>query len=119
MDKKRFIPTEQGMLTVEELSKFFTSIMNVEYTSKMEHDLDIIAEGKMTRIEVLNEFYKDFIVQYQKAQNEMTKIKAKETDKICPICGSKLVIRKSKYGEFLGCSSFPKCKYKEPIQGKM
>lgn len=119
MDKKRFIPTEQGMLTVEELSKFFTSIMNVEYTSKMEHDLDIIAEGKMTRIEVLNEFYKDFIVQYQKAQNEMTKIKAKETDKICPICGSKLVIRKSKYGEFLGCSSYPKCKYKEPIQGKM
>lgn len=116
VEERKFIPTEQGRLTAKELSKFFVNIMDVEYTSKLETRLDQIADGKVSGPELLKGFYDNFVPQLEKATKEMERVKPTQSDKLCPLCGNPLVIRKSRYGEFLGCSTFPKCKYVEPLE---
>ena len=109
--EKRFKPTDQGKLTSEQLDLFFHKIINVEYTSKMETVLDEIAEGKKNGGVLIDQFYKSFIPLVTHAQTHMKKIGPKLTDELCPKCGKPLVVRTSKYGEFIACSGFPKCKY--------
>jgi DNA topoisomerase I len=109
--EKRFKPTEQGRLTSEQLDLFFQEIINVGYTEKMEKDLDHIALGKEDRVKLIDDFYKRFTPMVENAQEKMVKIQPKMTDELCPKCGKPLVVRKSKYGEFIACSGFPKCKY--------
>ncbi|TNF06626.1 MAG: type I DNA topoisomerase [Bacillota bacterium] len=109
--EKRFVPTKQGRLTAEQLELFFSKIIDVEYTSKMEHVLDEIADGKQQGIHLVSRFYNSFVPMVETAQKEMKKIGPKQTGEICPLCGKPLVIRTSKYGEFTACSGFPSCKY--------
>jgi len=109
--EKRFKPTPQGMLTTEQLDLFFSKIINVEYTSKMETVLDEIADGKQVGTHLVSKFYHSFTPLVEKAQTEMKKIGPKMTDELCPLCGKPLVIRTSRYGEFTACSGFPACKY--------
>ena len=77
----------------------------------MESDLDKIAEGKINWVKTLDDFYKEFEPSVQEAFDAMPKKEAEKTGEDCPECGSPLVIRKGKYGEFTACSNFPKCKY--------
>ncbi|MDD4194317.1 MAG: type I DNA topoisomerase [Acholeplasmataceae bacterium] len=109
--EKRFKPTDQGKLTSEQLDLFFHKIINVEYTSKMETILDEIAEGKKNGGVLIDQFYKSFVPLVTHAHTHMKKIGPKLTDELCPKCGKPLVVRTSKYGEFIACSGFPKCKY--------
>ncbi|HHX76131.1 MAG TPA: type I DNA topoisomerase, partial [Acholeplasmataceae bacterium] len=109
VENRRFKPTEQGKLTVDTLNQYFTQIMDTNYTSNMEKELDQIADGKVDHIALLRDFYDRFIPLLEMADEKMEKIKPVVTDKICPNCGGNLVIRKSKYGEFYGCSNYPKC----------
>ena len=109
--EKKFQPTEIGMVTTDKLQEGFSDFINVEYTAQMEHDLDEIAEGKENSLEVLETFYDKFEPTVQKAFGEMEKVPPKETGEVCPECGSPLVIRKGKYGEFTACSNYPECKY--------
>jgi DNA topoisomerase-1 len=109
--EKRFKPTPQGMLTTEQLDLFFSKIINVDYTSKMETVLDEIADGKQVGTHLVSKFYHSFTPLVEKAQTEMKKIGPKMTDELCPLCGKPLVIRTSRYGEFTACSGFPSCKY--------
>ncbi len=111
MVEKKFKPTEIGFTTNDKLQEFFSDIINVEYTSKMENDLDEIAEGKEEEVDVLTKFYEDFAPRVKNAFDNMEKTPAKETGEMCPECGSPLVIRKGKYGEFVACSNYPTCKY--------
>ena len=111
MVEKKFKPTEIGFTTNDKLQEFFSDIINVEYTSKMENDLDEIAEGKEQKVDVLTKFYEDFAPRVKNAFDNMEKTPAKETGEMCPECGSPLVIRKGKYGEFVACSNYPTCKY--------
>jgi DNA topoisomerase-1 len=111
LEQKRFVPTEQGRLTSKELDAFFHKIINVDYTSKMEKKLDGIAEASESGVEIVSDFYNSFIPMIDYAQEHMKKVEPKMTDEICPKCGKPLVIRKSKYGEFIACSGFPKCRY--------
>ncbi|WP_441361760.1 type I DNA topoisomerase [Acholeplasma laidlawii] len=115
VDEKRFMPTDQGKLTVDTLNQYFNKIMKIDYTSNMESELDLIAEGKVDHIQLLKEFYNKFMPILEAAQQNMEKIKPVVTDKICPLCGGNLVIRKSRYGEFYGCSNFPRCKHIEQM----
>ncbi len=108
---KRFVPTKQGRLTSEQLDLFFNKIINVEYTSKMEHVLDEIAEGKQHGRHLVSKFYHSFVPLVEVAQKDMKKIAPTQTGEMCPLCGKPLVLRTSKYGEFTACSGFPKCKY--------
>jgi len=108
---KKFEPTEIGFETNDKLQEFFSDIVNVEYTANMETDLDKIAGDEVDNIKVLREFYDHFAPLVNKAFKEMEKKEAETTGEACPECGSDLVIRNGKYGEFVACSNFPKCRY--------
>jgi DNA topoisomerase-1 len=111
LESKRFVPTKQGILTSEQLDLFFDKIINVEYTNRMEKALDDISESKKSGVKIVRDFYESFIPMIDNAQENMVKIQPRMTDEICPKCGKPLVVRTSRYGEFLACSGFPKCKY--------
>lgn len=111
LKEKNFYPTQTGVLTNDKLQEFFDSIINVEYTAKMEKELDEIAEGKDTYENALQTFDVQFEPLLQKAYEGMEKIEAKKTGEICPECGHDLVERKGRYGTFVACSNYPECKY--------
>ena len=110
-EKGVLIPTEQGILTSNVLNKYFKDLMNTEYTAEMETSLDKISEGTLSELEVIKEFYYPFIEHFEEVKNVMYKEPLKTTGEKCPICGSDLVIRNGKHGEFIGCSNYPACHY--------
>ena len=109
--EKKFYPTEVGIETTDKLQEFFSNIINVEYTANMENELDLIADDKIDNVKVLKEFYNDFEPLVEKAFTDMEKKAPTPTGEKCPECGSELVIRKGRYGEFTACSNYPECKY--------
>ncbi len=115
-EKKRFQPTEIGILVNNLLSKHFSEIVDIKFTSQMEESLDKIAKGEENWLKVLDNFYKPFEKNLKEKEKEIVKKDTtEETNEICPECGSPLLIRWSRYGKFYGCSNFPKCKYKRPL----
>ena len=111
VEDKHFIPTDIGIETTDKLQEGFSDIINVKYTANMETELDEIAEAKLDNIKVLREFYNKFEPLVEDAFKHMEKKAAEETGETCPNCGSPLVIRKGRYGEFVACSNYPECKY--------
>ena len=118
--EKKFKPTEIGIETTDKLQEFFSDLINVEYTSNMENELDEIADGKLVWNKVLEDFYKLFEPRVKNAFDDMEKKAPVETGEMCPECGNPLVIRKGRYGEFTACSNYPECKYikKEEVEVK-
>ena len=103
---------KRGKLTLEQLEEYFPKYMDASYTAGMEDALDNIADGKTDRLELLTSFWSEFQKYYASAEEKMEKIQPKVVEgRVCPECGSPLVYRKGKYGEFIGCSNYPKCKY--------
>ncbi len=111
IEKKTFVPTNQGKLTMAKLEEYFSSVINVKYTAEMEHALDEISEGNIKWASEVEKFYKDYKPVFDKAEASMERMYPIETDELCPECGSKLLIRNGRFGEFLACSGFPKCHY--------
>ncbi len=111
IEEKKFVPTEQGKLTIEKLDAFFSDIINVSYTAEMENVLDEIAHDQANQTKVISDFYYSFIPMVEKANQEMEKMAPETTGETCPKCGSPMVIRQSRYGQFEACSGFPECKY--------
>jgi len=108
---KTLKPTELGIITNGLLVKHFPIILDVAFTAKMEDELDEISEGKMQWIDTLREFYTPFKESLAKAEVDMKKVKLEEkTEEKCEKCGSFMVVRQSRYGAFLACSGFPKCR---------
>lgn len=105
-------PTEIALKINELLEKYFDDIINVKFTAQMEDSLDEITQKDILWQDVIKDFYKDFEVKLKQADNDYTKFKLppKETDEVCEKCGSKMVIRVGRYGEFLACSNYPECK---------
>jgi DNA topoisomerase-1 len=111
-EKKRFYPTAVGILVNDLLVKHFPEIVDINFTAKMEDNLDKIANGEKDWVEALREFYEPFNENLNKKYKEIRGAGILEkTEKKCPKCGSQLFIRVSKYGRFLACSNYPKCKY--------
>ncbi|EGK8084721.1 type I DNA topoisomerase [Campylobacter lari] len=117
IDKKQIIPNEIAFVVTEVLEQNFSDIVDSDFTSKMEDTLDVIAEGKMDWQEVLREFYFPFM---RKIDEGKKNIKSQKTftklDETCPDCGGELAIRKGRYGEFIACLNFPKCKYSRNLK---
>lgn len=111
MEKKAFIPTDQGILTSNKLEEYFSKIINIKYTADLEEALDKISEGKIIWYEELEDFYKDFRPLLDFADENMERMYPIMTDEICPECGHQLLIRNGRFGEFIACSNFPKCHY--------
>lgn len=108
---KKFIPTEIGREITEKLQQHFDYLINVKYTANMEEKLDEIAKGDLDMYVLLNDFYSKFSETYQDAYSNMEKKEAEKTGEDCPLCGSPLVYRNSRYGKFVACSNYPTCKY--------
>ena len=109
--EKKFHPTEIGIETTDKLQEYFKDIINVDYTREMEDDLDKIADGNLNWNNLLDRFYKEFEPKVKEAFSNMEKKPAEETGEVCPNCSNPLVIKRSKYGEFIACSNYPECKY--------
>lgn len=116
-EKKQLIPNEIAFSITAMLENHFSDIVDSEFTSKMEEKLDDIAENKANWQEVLNKFYEPFM---QKISSGKTDIKSQKIatpiGEKCPDCGLELVKRKGKFGEFIACSGYPKCKYSRNLQ---
>ncbi|MCU0640891.1 MAG: type I DNA topoisomerase [Candidatus Margulisbacteria bacterium] len=109
---KALKPTEIGVTTNGLLVKHFPLIMDIKFTARMEDRLDEVAEGQLAWVEALKEFYGPFKEALAEADVKMEKVKTEiMTDEICPTCGSKLVIREGRFGRFIACSTYPKCKF--------
>ncbi len=122
--KKVIVPTDQGELTVDKLKEFFPELMDISYTANMETELDKVADGEVTELTTLQNFYKDFESRFSNAEAKMEKIPDRKAGRKCPECGADLVYRKGRYGEFVACSAFPKCHYVEKsapeyVEGKV
>ena len=118
VEDKKFIPTNIGINTNNILQLSVPGIINVEYTASMETELDEIADEKIDNIKLLRDFYNEFEPLVEDAIRNMEKMEAEQTGESCPNCGSPLVIRNGKFGEFIACSNYPECKYikKEEVE---
>ena len=108
---KVLVPTKQGILTSDKLEEYFSSVINVKYTANMEEILDEISLGKAVWYKEIEKFYHDYMPLVENADSKMDKIYPILLDEVCPKCGSKLVMRNGRFGEFAACSAFPKCRY--------
>jgi len=118
IEKKQLIPTEVAFTVIELLEEHFSNIVDAGFTSSMEEKLDEIAEGNEDWQKVLWDFYDPFIKEVEKGKKNIKSQKvAIPTGENCPKCGSELLKRKGRYGEFIACSGFPKCKYTQNIGG--
>lgn len=112
--EKKLNPTEVGITTTDKLQEFFSDLINVKYTAKMEEDLDKVAEGKKVWYKILESFYKEFEPEVENAFDKMEKREDEETGEVCPNCGKPMVIKNGRYGKFEACSGYPECKYIKP-----
>jgi len=119
LKERKFYITELGKEVVEILSKYFTEIIDKSYTAKIEKLLDKIAQGKENWVKIVNIFYEPLTKEIEKASQE---IKPKKNEilvsKKCELCGGSLVVRRSRFGKFLSCENFPKCRYKAKYDEK-
>lgn len=116
--EKKLNPTEVGITTTDKLQEFFSDLINVKYTAKMEEDLDKVAEGKKVWYKILESFYKEFEPEVENAFDKMEKKEDEETGEVCPKCGKPMVIKNGRYGKFEACSGYPECKYIKPKEKK-
>lgn len=114
IEDKKLNPTDIGIVTNDKLQEFFSNLINVKYTAKMEEDLDKIAEGKKVWYKILDSFYKDFEPEVENAFDKMEKKEDEKTGEVCPNCGKEMVIKFGKFGKFEACSGYPDCKYIKP-----
>lgn len=114
---KYLVPTELGRKITAYLDQFFSGVINVKFTAYMEGRLDDIASKDENWKEVVASFWNGFENLLARADSSSVTMKEppKETDIVCEKCGSKMLIRNGKFGEFLACSNFPKCKNTRPL----
>ncbi len=115
--ERRFRPTEIGTAVNDLLAEHFKDIMDLSYTAKMEHELDLVEEHKAEWQDVLRSFYGPFERQLEEAEKKLPKLELKDepTDEICPNCGRPMVIKTGRFGRFISCSGYPECKTTKPI----
>lgn len=118
-DAKKLLVTELGIMTVDMLTEYFKELINIGFTAQMEEKLDEVAEKKHTKDEVLSEFYGPFKKELDRAgvAIPIVEIPLEVSDVPCDKCndGTMMVIREGRFGKFLACPNFPKCRNTKPI----
>ncbi len=109
IEARRLKPTEIAFTVNDLLVEHFPQIVDYKFTAHMEDDLDSIAEGKKKWVPVIKEFFMPFKENLDKKYKEVAKAE-EPTEEICEKCGSPMVIKTGRYGKFLACSGFPKCR---------
>lgn len=115
------VPTELGRKVTTYLEKFFSGVINVKFTANMEQRLDDIASKGEDWHSVVSSFYNGFSSLLAKADSSALTMKEppQETDIVCEKCGHKMLIREGKFGKFLACSNFPKCRNTKPLENQV
>ena len=114
---RQFEPTEIGERVTALLVEHFPAIVDLQFTAKMEDQLDDVAEGHQDWVELIRLFYIPFEETLKSKYLEIKKEKIEEpTDKICPDCGGQIFIKSGRFGKFYACSKFPECKYTAPME---
>lgn len=111
-----FSPTKLGESISDYLSQAFPQLFDLNFTAQMEANLDLISEDQMDMLQLLTDFYQPFskLLKEKKAENKTIDVE-EEIDEKCPQCKGNLVVRYSKFGKFLACSNYPKCKFTKPF----
>ncbi len=117
LDNKRFVPTELGQIVIDLIEEFFPEIIDVDFTVKMEGDLDAVEEGDTEWVNIIDGFYQGFDKRLEIAEKEMEKVEIKDEPAgiDCENCGNEMVYKMGRYGKFLACSNFPECRNTKPI----
>jgi len=121
LTERRFHPTQVGFIVNDLLVEHFGEIINVDFTARLEANLDLIASGEREWVPVLRRFYDRFEGQLKRAAVEMEKVKMEpEPAGIdCDECGSPMVIKMGRYGKFIACSNYPQCRNTKPFLVKV
>ncbi|HEX9163287.1 MAG TPA: type I DNA topoisomerase [Thermoanaerobaculia bacterium] len=108
----KFQPTHLGVIVTMLLKQSFGDILDEKYTARLEEELDEIEEGKLEWTDSIREFSVKFNSDLERAKSEMMQVKGEgiATDEVCENCGSPMVIKFGRFGEFLACSRYPECK---------
>jgi len=120
--EKRFHPTELGLAVNDLLVKHFPKIVDVGFTARVEENLDHVEEGTEDWVSLMREFYDPFDKAVTRAETEAERVKMAPKvleGEPCPECGRELHIRQGRFGEFVGCSGYPECKFTRPMQVKI
>lgn len=117
LEDKRFSPTQLGFVVVDVLNQVYPNVVDVTFTADMEARLDMIAEGELEWVSVIDEFYTPFKKTVDEAEEHVRRVKIPEevTDELCPECGRNLVVKHGRFGAFLGCQGYPECKFTKKI----
>lgn len=119
-DGASLVPTELGIIVTKILDENFQKFMEVDFTADMESQLDQIEEGNAEWKKVVEEFYSPLAEAIRIAIEKIEKVNMdEETDEICELCGSNMVIKYGRFGKFMACKNYPECKNTKPIVNKI
>ncbi len=112
VEKKQISALESAFKVIEILEKHFEEIVDSKFSASLEGELDNIAQNKADYQQVLKDFYYPFMDKIEAGKKNIISQKVHEkTGQSCPKCGGELVKKNSRYGEFIACNNYPKCKY--------
>ncbi len=114
---KQFVPSELGFIVVDLLTQHFRNILEIQFTAKMEEELDLVEDGKLNWKGVIRDFYDPFNEDLEKAQDLIEKVEIKDepAGKDCIKCGRPMYIKYGRFGKFIACSGFPECRHTESL----
>lgn len=117
VDKKRFVPTDIGIVVSNFLTTHLTKYVDFAFTAHLEDTLDHISNGSEQKLPVLSQFWQDLSTTItEKEHIARTEVLAEKIDEKCPECGKDLLKRLGKYGKFIGCSGYPECHYMRKLE---
>ena len=118
-EDKRLKPTDIALVVNDVLVEHFPTIVDYQFTARLEDDLDEIANGEKEWRPVISEFWKPFNKNLKQKDKELNKkeLTEEKTDEVCEKCGQPMVIKVGRYGKFLACTGYPDCKNTKPLNG--
>ena len=119
-EQNRLTPTILGMTVTDLLTEYFKTVMDLDFTARMEDELDEVSQGDREWVPMLREFYGPFEEALNTAQENMPRVRIEEeTDEICETCGKPMVIKTGRFGKFIACTGFPDCRTTKRILNKV
>jgi len=118
-ERNRLTPTKLGITVTDLLTEYFADVMDLDFTAKMEEELDDVSRGDREWVPMLDEFYGPFQKALDNADEKMPRVSMdEETDEVCEKSGHPMVIKTGRFGRFLACTGYPDCKNTKPILKK-
>ncbi|MCL6520947.1 MAG: type I DNA topoisomerase, partial [Firmicutes bacterium] len=120
-ERRTLVPTELGRTVTRLLKEHFPEIVDVDFTARMESQLDRVEAGELAWRDVVAEFYGPFDQAVRRAEAEVERVElpSEPTDETCDLCGRPMVVKHGRFGPFLACTGYPECKRTRPLLEKV